>query len=50
MLDFGWNENAFRVDLGCDPSETKMKHKWNFSEIKVEIMWAYKCKSYFSLR
>jgi hypothetical protein len=49
-MDFGWNESAFRVDPRCDPCGTKVKHKWNFSEINVEIRWAYKCKQYFFTR
>jgi hypothetical protein len=43
-MDFGWNESAFRVDLGCDPGGTKVKYRWNFREIKLEIRWGYKCK------
>jgi hypothetical protein len=45
MLDFTWILDG--VDPRCDPCGTKMKHKWNFNEIKVEISWAYKCKQYF---
>jgi hypothetical protein len=46
-MDLGWNESALRVDPKYDPSGTKVKHMWNFSEIKVEIRWGYKCKQYF---
>jgi hypothetical protein len=49
-MDFEWNESAFRVDPRCDPGGTKVKHRWNFSEIKVEIRWAYKCKQYLFTR
>jgi len=44
MLDFGWNESARIVDTRCDLDGTKVKHRWNFSEIKMEISWGYKCK------
>jgi hypothetical protein len=46
-MDFGWNESAFRVDPRCGLGGTKVKHRWNFSEIKVKIRWGYKCKQYF---
>ncbi len=50
MLDFGWNECAPRVHTRCDPSGTKVKHRWNFNEIKMENRWGYKCKQYFFIR
>ncbi len=43
-MNFEWNESALGADPRCDPGGTKVKHKWNFSEIKMEIRWGYKCK------
>jgi hypothetical protein len=37
MLDFGWNECAPRVHTRCDPSGTKVKHRWNFNESLIEL-------------
>jgi hypothetical protein len=45
-MNFEWNESALGADPS-DPSGTKVKHRWNFNEIKVEIRWGYKCKQYY---
>jgi hypothetical protein len=47
MLDFGWNESELTMDTRCDPNGTKVEHRWNFNEIKMETRWGYKCKEYF---
>jgi len=36
-MDFGWNENAPRMHPRCDPSGTKMKHRWNVNETPMEV-------------
>jgi len=36
-MDFGWNESAPKVHPRCDPSGTKMKHRWNVNETLVEL-------------
>jgi hypothetical protein len=36
-MNFGWNESVTKVHPRCDPSGTKVKHKWNVSETPVEL-------------
>jgi hypothetical protein len=49
-MDFGWNESALRMDPRCDLGGTKVKCRWNLSEIKLKIRWGYKCKQYYFTR
>ncbi len=39
-MDFGWNESALRVHPRCDPSGTKVKHRWNVNETPMKLSGA----------